>query len=96
MTQSGLSDFSSPGDADDGTRDSMETEREDMAAQEAAVVAGGGRGHVSDVVDVDEAKFPESTGTVELMITQIDYAVGVRERRVPGRARVRPATRRRR
>jgi len=53
----------------------METEREDMAAQEAAVVAGGGRGHVSDVVDVDEAKFPESTGTVELMITQIDYAV---------------------
>jgi len=46
-----------------------------MAAQEAAVVAGGGRGHVSDVVDVDEAKFPESTGTVELMITQIDYAV---------------------
>jgi len=28
------------------------------------------------VVDVDEAKFPESTGTVELMIiTQIDYAV---------------------
>jgi len=75
MTQSGLSDFSSPGDADDGTRDSMETEREDMAAQEAAVVAGGGRGHVSDVVDVDEAKFPESTGTVELMITQIDYAV---------------------
>jgi len=43
MTQSGLSDFSSPGDADDGTRDSMETEREDMAAQEAAVVAGGGR-----------------------------------------------------
>ncbi|MFC6770595.1 DNA-directed DNA polymerase, partial [Halorubrum pallidum] len=46
-----------------------------LAAEEAAVVAGGGRGHVSDVVDVDEAKFPDSTGTVELMITQIDYAV---------------------
>ncbi|WP_435074984.1 DNA-directed DNA polymerase [Halorubrum sp. HHNYT27] len=74
MTQSGLSDFSSAG-AGDGESDGAETEREDLAAQEAAVVAGGGRGHVSDVVDVDEAKFPESTGTVELMITQIDYAV---------------------
>ena len=75
MTQSGLSDFSSSGDADGATGDGTNAEREDIAAAEAAVVAGGGRGHVSDVVDVDEAKFPESTGTVELMITQIDYAV---------------------
>ena len=75
MTQSGLSDFSSAGDAGDGTDGDTETERGELAAQEAAVVAGGGRGRVSDVVDVDEAKFPESTGTVELMITQIDYAV---------------------
>ncbi|TKX43220.1 MULTISPECIES: DNA-directed DNA polymerase [unclassified Halorubrum] len=75
MTQSGLSDFSSTGDAGDGADGDTDTEREELAAQEAAVVAGGGRGHVSDVVDVDEAKFPESTGTVELMITQIDYAV---------------------
>jgi len=75
MTQSGLSDFSPSGDVDGGSGDGTEAEREDLAAREAAVVAGGGRGHVSDVVDVDEAKFPESTGTVELMITQIDYAV---------------------
>jgi len=75
MTQSGLSDFSPSGETGDEAGDSTETEREELAAQEAAVVAGGGRGHVSDVVDVDEAKFPESTGTVELMITQIDYAV---------------------
>ncbi|QUO47853.1 DNA polymerase domain-containing protein [Halorubrum ruber] len=75
MTQSGLSDFSSTGDAGDGADGDTDTEREELAAQEAAVVAGGGRGHVNDVVDVDEAKFPESTGTVELMITQIDYAV---------------------
>ncbi|EMA62971.1 DNA-directed DNA polymerase [Halorubrum kocurii] len=75
MTQSGLSDFSSAGAAGDEPGDGTEAEREDLAAQEAAVVAGGGRGRVSDVVDVDEAKFPESTGTVELMITQIDYAV---------------------
>lgn len=70
MTQSGLSDFSSPGGPDAGDGD-----RDDLAAEEAKVVAGGGHGRVSDVVDVDEAKFPESTGTVELMITQIDYAV---------------------
>ena len=75
MTQSGLSDFSSTGAADDGADDGGQTEREDLAAQEAAVVAGGGRGRVSDIVDIDEAKFPESTGTVEMMITQIDYAV---------------------
>ncbi|MDZ5810254.1 DNA-directed DNA polymerase [Halorubrum sp. AD140] len=75
MTQSGLSDFSSTGDAGDESGDGTEAGREDLAAREAAVVAGGGRGHVSDVVDVDDAKFPESTGTVELMITQIDYAV---------------------
>ncbi|GAB7009945.1 DNA-directed DNA polymerase [Halorubrum trueperi] len=75
MTQSGLSDFSSSGDASDGSGDGAEAERNDLAAEEAAVVAGGGRGRVSDVIDVDEAKFPESTGTVELMITQIDYAV---------------------
>ena len=75
MTQSGLSDFSSTGGADGEADGDTDTEREELAAQEAAVVAGGGRGHVNDVVDVDEAKFPESTGTVELMITQIDYAV---------------------
>ncbi|WP_096394060.1 DNA-directed DNA polymerase [Halorubrum trapanicum] len=75
MTQSGLSDFSSTGDAGGEADGDTDTEREELAAQEAAAVAGGGRGHVSDVVDVDEAKFPESTGTVELMITQIDYAV---------------------
>ena len=71
MTQSGLSEFSSP----DGTDGDGGTDRGDLAAEEAKVVAGGGGGRVSDVVDVDEAKFPDSTGTVELMITQIDYAV---------------------
>jgi len=75
MTQSGLSDFRSSGGADDAAGDGTKIERGDIAAEEAAVVAGGGRGHVSDVVDVDDAKFPESSGTVELMITQIDYAV---------------------
>ncbi|WP_066412519.1 DNA-directed DNA polymerase [Halorubrum aethiopicum] len=72
MTQSGLSDFSSPAGSEAGDDGST---RDDLAAEEAKVVAGGGHGRVSDVVDVDEAKFPDSTGTVELMITQIDYAV---------------------
>ncbi|GAB3414169.1 hypothetical protein GCM10027435_08750 [Haloparvum alkalitolerans] len=71
MTQSGLSDFGSDGaDGGEGPDD-----RPDDVTEEARVVAGNGRGRVSDVVDVDEAKFPDSTGTVELMITQVDYAV---------------------
>ena len=71
MNQSGLSDFSSSDASTSGDGGS----RADVTAAEARVVAGGGRGHVSDVVDLEDAKFPESTGTVELMITQIDYAV---------------------
>ena len=72
MTQSGLSDFSAPEGA---TGDGSDASRDDLAAEEAKVVAGGGHGRVSDVVDVDEAAFPASTGTVELLITQIDYTV---------------------
>ncbi|WP_435161269.1 DNA polymerase domain-containing protein [Halorubrum sp. SY-15] len=72
MTQSGLSDFSAPEGA---TGDGSDASRDDLAAAEAKVVAGGGHGRVSDVVDVDEAAFPASTGTVELLVTQIDYTV---------------------
>jgi len=72
MTQSGLSDFSAPGGA---TGDGSDASRDDLATEEAKVVAGGGHGRVSDVVDVDEAAFPSSAGTVELLITQIDYTV---------------------
>jgi len=69
MTQSDLSTFSSseadaadPADATD-------------ADDAAAVVAGNGGGRISEVVDVDDAKFPDSTGTVELMVTQVDYTI---------------------
>ena len=72
MTQSDLSTFSSPksegGESADATNDGG-------AAEAAAVVAGNGGGRISDIIDIDEAKFPDSTGTVELMVTQIDYAV---------------------
>ncbi|TQQ82020.1 DNA-directed DNA polymerase [Halonotius roseus] len=69
MTQSDLSTFSSP-EADDA--DPADATDADDAA---AVVAGNGGGRVSEVVDVDDAKFPDSTGTVELMVTQVDYTI---------------------
>ena len=67
MTQSDLSTFSASGEADDGAASD--------AGDAAAVVAGNGGGRISEVVDVDDAKFPESTGTVELMVTQVDYTI---------------------
>jgi DNA polymerase elongation subunit (family B) len=70
MTQSALSSYSSS--------DTDETESD--AAEAAAVVAGNGGGRVSEVVDIDEAKFPDSTGTVELMVTQVDYTIEGRGR----------------
>ncbi|MFB6236341.1 MAG: DNA polymerase domain-containing protein [Halopenitus sp.] len=68
MNQTGLGEFA-PDEADEDA-----SARPDDVVEEARVVAGNGN-HVSDVVDVDEAKFPESTGTVELMVTQVDYEV---------------------
>src|SRR6056297_1800991 len=67
MTQSDLSTFSSP--------DTESEAAEPDAAEAAAVVAGNGGGRISEVVDVDDAKFPDSTGTVELMVTQVDYTI---------------------
>ena len=67
MTQSDLSTFSASGEADDVAASD--------AGDAAAVVAGNGGGRISEVVDVDDAKFPESTGTVELMVTQVDYTI---------------------
>ncbi|MGZ0747674.1 DNA polymerase domain-containing protein [Haloparvum sp. AD34] len=68
MNQTGLGEFA-PDEADEDA-----SARPDDVVEEARVVAGNGN-HASDVVDVDEAKFPESTGTVELMVTQVDYEV---------------------
>ncbi len=67
MTQSDLSTFSASGEADDAAASNV--------GDAAAVVAGNGGGRISEVVDVDDAKFPESTGTVELMVTQVDYTI---------------------
>ena len=68
MNQTGLGEFA-PDEADEDT-----SARPDDVVEEARVVAGNDN-HASDIVDVDEAKFPESTGTVELMVTQVDYEV---------------------
>ncbi|WP_280536734.1 DNA polymerase domain-containing protein [Halopenitus sp. POP-27] len=76
MTQTGLSEFSSDGDAaTDATGGDGDGRSADIVREEARAVAGGGGGHVNDVIDVDDAKFPDSTGTVELAVTQVDYAV---------------------
>ncbi|MFW6321079.1 MAG: DNA polymerase domain-containing protein, partial [Halohasta sp.] len=68
-----LSDYISPPDAD-------ETESSPDTVEAAAVVAGNGGGRISEVVDIDEARFPDSTGTVELMVTQVDYTIEGRGR----------------
>ncbi|AEN05056.1 DNA polymerase B region [halophilic archaeon DL31] len=59
--QQGLGDFAVP---DKGRPD-----------EEAAVVAGDAGQTVSEVVDAADLKFPESTGTVDLLVTQVDYSV---------------------
>ncbi|MFA9517357.1 DNA polymerase domain-containing protein [Halopenitus sp. H-Gu1] len=73
MTQTGLSKFSDePDSAADPTSDGRST---DVVREEARVVAGGSGGHVHDVIDLDETRFPDSEGTIELAVTQVDYAV---------------------
>ena len=74
MTQSDLSTFSAPAADEESGSDAADT------ADAAAVVAGNGGGRISEVVDIDEAKFPDSTGTVELMVTQVDYTIEGRGR----------------
>jgi len=71
MTQSDLSSFSAAADAADETDVADATDPADAAA----VVAGNGGGRISEVVDVEDARFPDSTGTVELMVTQVDYTI---------------------
>jgi len=61
MPNTTLSDFS----ADEGNRPD----------EEAMAVAGNGGQQVAEVVDAADLKFPEATGTLELMVTQVDYTV---------------------
>ena len=62
MKQGTLGEFG--GDASDARR----------PAAEAAAVAGNG-GPVADVVDVDDHRFPDADGHVELSVTQVNYTV---------------------
>ncbi len=65
MKQAGLSDdWSDDGDADDARPDA-----------EAVAIAGNGGGHVSEVVDAEGVRFPDADGTVELMVTQVNYTI---------------------
>ncbi|MEF8780725.1 MAG: 3'-5' exonuclease, partial [Haloferacaceae archaeon] len=75
MDQTGLSDFSPDAEeasSPSGDGSSAEGDRPDA---EAMAVAGNGDTHVGDVVDLEEARFPDSEGTLELLVTQIDYTV---------------------
>ena len=65
MKQAGLSDdWGGGNDADDARPDA-----------EAVAVAGNGGGHVSEVVDAADIRFPDADDTVELMVTQVDYSI---------------------
>ncbi|WP_435144318.1 DNA-directed DNA polymerase [Halobaculum sp. P14] len=66
MTNASLTDFAdgSAADGDGGRPD-----------EEAAYVAGGDAVHVSDVVDAQDLRVPDADGTVELMVTSVDYTV---------------------
>ena len=65
MKQAGLSDDWGGGDdADDARPDA-----------EAVAVAGNGGGHVSEVVDAEDVRFPDADDAVELMVTQVDYSI---------------------
>ena len=65
MKQAGLTENWGGGDdADDARPDA-----------EAVAVAGNGSGHVSEVVDAEDIRFPDADGSVELMVTQVNYSI---------------------
>ena len=78
MDQTGLSDFSP--DAEGASTDSADGSATDSATEDGrpdaeAIAVAGDATHVSDVVDLEEARFPDSEGVLELLVTQIDYTV---------------------
>ncbi|WP_277553572.1 DNA-directed DNA polymerase [Halobaculum limi] len=68
-SQAGLGDF---GDATAEEGGSNDDRRPD---EEAAFVAGTGQGRVSDVIDREDIVVPDASGTVEMMVTAVDYTV---------------------
>ncbi|MFB6252270.1 MAG: DNA polymerase domain-containing protein [Halobellus sp.] len=65
MKQAGLTDDWGGEDATDGARPDAE----------AVAVAGNGTQHISEVVDSEEIRFPDPDGTVELLVTQVNYSI---------------------
>jgi len=64
MKQAGLTENWGGGDDDDARPDA-----------EAVAVAGNGGQHVSEVVDAEDIRFPDADGSVELMVTQVNYSI---------------------
>ena len=46
-----------------------------QSAAEAEAVAGNGGEHVDEIVDIEDERFPEASGSVEISVVQIDYTI---------------------
>jgi len=79
MPNASLTDF-------DGGEDDAAVEGDgDRPAAEARYVAGDGDPVVNEIIDAEEGALPETDGTVDIAVTQVDYTVegrGSRERPV--------------
>ncbi|MFC4358791.1 DNA-directed DNA polymerase [Halobium salinum] len=77
MTQPTLGEFdgAADGSAADDSGDGTTGDGGARPSEEAVVVAGNGGGHVSAVVEAEDAKFPEATDHLELQVSQVDYTV---------------------
>ncbi|PSQ06946.1 hypothetical protein BRC97_04530 [Halobacteriales archaeon QS_6_71_20] len=68
-SQAGLGQFGEDADTEAGDDSDARPD------EEATAVAGAGQGRVSDVIDREDVVVPDSQGTVELMVTAVDYTV---------------------
>ncbi|MEE6208691.1 DNA polymerase domain-containing protein [Salarchaeum sp. III] len=79
MPNASLTDFDGGGD------DAAAEGDGDRPAAEARYVAGDGDPVVNEIIDAEEGALPETEGTVDIAVTQVDYTVegqGSRERPV--------------
>ncbi|WP_224447415.1 DNA-directed DNA polymerase [Haloprofundus salilacus] len=75
MTQAGLSDYGGGGGDGDATDDG-----DGRPTTEAAAVAGDVSQRVNEIVDRHELRYPDADGTLELMVSQVNYTVEGRGR----------------
>ncbi|WP_224269786.1 DNA-directed DNA polymerase [Haloprofundus salinisoli] len=71
MTQAGLSDYGAGG----GDSDAADDGDDGRPTTEAAAVAGDVSQRVNEIVDRHELRYPDADGTLELMVSQVNYTV---------------------